>query len=128
MISQTAFQENAFQADAFQVGDAVVIERPGSFAPPAHKRRHRPTRKERERLLDQALAKAFEPKKGPKRPPAEPWLAEPVFVPPALEIPEFNPQIADLSNYVTHLQQQLAQRKFELSQIEADDELLLLSL
>lgn len=90
--------------------------------------RKRPSRKERERALDLALAKAFEPKRGPKRPPVEPWHAEPVLLPDPQAIPEFNPQIAGLSNYVADLQRQLAQRKFELSQMEADDELLLLSL
>lgn len=125
----TAFQANAFQLDAFQILDDSLSDGGGDYG--AYRQRQgtkKKSKKERERLLDQALAKAFEPKRGPKRPPPEPWLAEPVIVPAPLPIPEFNPAVADLSSYVTQLQQQLAQRKFELSQMEADDELLLLSL
>jgi hypothetical protein len=125
----TAFQANAFQIDAFQILDDDLSDGGGDYGAPRARQKHkRKSKKERERLLDQALAKAFEPKRGPKRPLPEPWLAEPVTVPEILPVPEFNPAVADLSSYVTQLQQQLAQRKFELSQMEADDELLLLSL
>jgi hypothetical protein len=124
----TAFQANAFQLDAFQILDDSLSDGGGDYGTSRERQKHkRKSKKERERLLDQALAKAFEPKRGPKRDTA-PWLVEPVLPPEALPVPEFNPQIADLSNYVTNLQRQLAQRKFELSQMEADDELLLLSL
>jgi hypothetical protein len=123
-----SFQANAFQNDAFQVEGVIpVTAGHGSFYPFKHHDRKRPSRKDRERQLDAALAKAFEPKRGPKR-IVEPWLIEPVPVPEVLPTPEFNPVISGLSNYVVDLQRQLAQRKFELSQMEADDELLLLSL
>jgi len=122
-----SFQANAFQNDAFQVGETVTV-RPGSFYPFEQKEHKRKSRKDRERTLDQALAKAFEPKRGPERPAPEPWLVEPIVLPDVLAIPEFNPEIADLSGHVSDLKRELALRKFELSQMEADDELLLLSL
>lgn len=121
----TAFQANAFQLDAFQILDDSLSD---GWAPTGEPRKRRQSRKERERRLDLALVKAFEPKRGPKRPKPEPWLAEQIVVPEPLPVPEFNPQIAGLSDYVADLQRQLAQRKFDLAQMDADDELLLLSL
>lgn len=107
----------------------ATLRLPNTDADGGFKRKEpkRKTRKDRERLLDQALEKAFEPKRR-KVIPSKPWLIEPVIVPEPLAIPEFNPDIANLSGYVLDLQRQLAQRKFELSQMEADDELLLLSI
>lgn len=115
--------------DATLFADSTLrLPQTGAWAPPARSKPKKKSRQEQERLLDLALAKAFEPKRGPKRPKPEPWLAEPIIVPDALPVPEFNPRLAGLTDYVADLQRQLAQRKFELSQIDADDELLLLSL
>lgn len=113
--------------DTLFADSTLRLPQTGAWAPSGKGKPKKKTRREQERLLDQALAKAFEPKRGPKR-NLDPWLAEPVLVPEPLPVPEFNPQIADLSDYVASLQRQLAQRKFEISQMEADDELLLLSL
>lgn len=122
----TAFQPDAFHLDAFQILDDSLSD---GFVPPAnYSKRHRKSQFERsQRKLEQALEKAFEPKRPVKR-DIEPWLAEIIEPPSPIPEPEFNPQIAGLSDYVAQLQAQLAQRKFELSQMEADDELLLLSL
>ena len=125
----TAFQPEAFQLDTFQIVDGPIHDpKAGSWAPTKTHGKKKRSKKEEERILDLALAKAFEPKRGPKQPVPEPWLAELVVVPDTLDVPEFNPRITELSGYVADLQRQLAQRKFELSQMEADDELLLLSL
>lgn len=127
-LSEYSGQVNLTEGDDTLFADATLrLPQTGAWAPSKVGKKKR-TKKEEERLLEQALAKAFESKRGPKRHVPEPWLAESVIVPEPLELPEFNPRLAGLSDYVADLQTQLAQRKFDLSQMEADDELLLLSL
>ena len=121
-----AFYSKAFYTDA--VIPVVVTNDRGDY--PARKKRDGKSRsrRERERLLDQALAKAFEPKRGPPRPKPLPWLAEAVPEPVALPVPEFNPVLAGTAPQFRALEQQLAALQFNRQQEEADIELLLMSL
>jgi hypothetical protein len=91
------------------------------------KRRRKSQFRKAEEQLDKALAKAFEPKRKSNI-DRLPWLVEPVLPPQIIEAPQYNERLAGLNDYVSQIQAQLAQRKFELSQEEADTELLLMSL
>lgn len=125
-MALTAFQANAFQLDAFQI-EVVTASIGGAFGPPEPKKHKRTSKRERERLLDQALAKAFDTKQTPII-DRMPWLAEPIPEAIRLKEPEFNPVLASLHGDMANLQAQLAQLQFNRAQEEADIELLLMAL
>lgn len=122
-----SFQADAFQLDAFQIEAVVTANIGGAFGPPEYKKHKRKTKKERERLLDQALAKAFDPKR-PTVVDRTPWLAEPVPDVILLDQPEFNPRLAALQGEAQRIQAQLSQIQFNRAQEEADIDLLLMAL
>lgn len=95
--------------------------------PRKRKDRRRSARQESERRLNLALQKALEPK-GRRKVDKTPWLAEPILLPPALDVPDYNPVLAGLYDEMTRLQRELAAIKFNREQEEADIELLLMAL
>lgn len=127
-MAETAFQANAFQNDAFQiVGGQLPNNDRGDYPALREPAPRRKSRRENERPLDIALAKAFEEKRRPVQKHV-PWLAEPIAPPPLIDAPEFNPTLAALHGEMANLQAQLARIQFNRAQEEADDELLLLAL
>jgi hypothetical protein len=112
--------------DTLFADSTIRLPQTGAWAP-EEKKSKRKSKKERERLLDQALAKAFESKRAPII-DRMPWLAEPIPEAVLLEAPEFNPTLAALQGEAQRLQDQLAQLQFNRAQEEADIELLLMAL
>lgn len=124
----TAFQPEAFQLDAFQIVDGPNHDpKAGSWAPTKTHGKKKRSKKEEERILDLALAKAFEPKRSTLV-DRTPWLIEPVPDAILIDRPEFNPRLAALHGEAQRIQAQLAQIQFNRAQEEADIELLLMAL
>ncbi len=114
--------------DATVAFDSTIrLPNNGGFAPERKSGRKKRSRKEADRLLEQALAKAFDPKRSTVI-DRMPWLAEPIPETILLEQPEFNPRLAALQGEAQRIEAQLAQIQFNRAQEEADIELLLMAL
>lgn len=129
--SATAIWIAAAKAEAYGTSagafTGVNTSTSGSFAPEQTRRSPKKSKKERERLLDHALAKAFDPKRSTLV-DRTPWLIEPVPDAILIDRPEFNPRLAALHGEAQQIQAQLAQIQFNRSQEEDDIELLLMAL
>lgn len=123
----TAFAPSAFARHAFQIADDALGDAADYSGHDTLKRKRREKRRRTELSLDQALAKAFEPKRRVEI-STEPWLYEPVPLPEAIVAPEFNPRLAALNGDIAKLQAEIAQRKAIALNEEADIELLLMSM
>ena len=122
----TAFQPNAFQLNAFQIhpdaqGDAADYE---WLRRKARKSQHRKSEAAIAKALDKAARdKAY---KAPKR-KDEPWFSEPIPPPVILDVPQFDPTLAALSDPLHGLMADLARVNEMKRREEEDIEFLLLS-
>ena len=93
------------------------------------KRLRKSPRQRQESEIEAALARALEPpQKRKKVQVGETWFAEPIAIPPALNVPVFDPVLAALHGDIARITDELARVKELALHEDGDIELLLLTI